>query len=127
VIVQVFIAQRQPVDALRQHRFYSVLDALRIAAIGETRRHPPQQFDLAIRFAQQQSPAVSRYLAGGKPGFHSARKMGCKRERFLVTRCHQKGRLRTAITTYRQRSYARKGRPFQHFFYLSSPQSAMRP
>ena len=78
VIVQVFVAQRQPVDALRQHLRQAVLDQQWCAAIDETARHPPQQVDLAICFSQQQRSAVARHLTGSEPGLHATRKMGCK-------------------------------------------------
>jgi hypothetical protein len=113
VIVEVFVAQRQPEEALSQHLRQLVLDQQGRAAIAEAARQPPQKVDPAIHFAQQQSPAVARNLARGEPGFHTARKMRCKRERFLITLCHQKGRLSSAITTCSQRSYAMKQRPFQ--------------
>ena len=57
--------------------------------------------------------------ADRKPGFHATRKMRCKCERFLATLCHKKGRLSSAKTTSRQRSYAKKRRPF-HAFFLST-------
>ena len=53
------------------------------------------------RSALQQRPAVAEDLAGGKPSFHAARKVGCKCEHFLFTLCHQKGRLSSATTTCR--------------------------
>ena len=40
VIVEIFVAQRQPVDALRQHLGHGVLDQCRVAPIGEASRHP---------------------------------------------------------------------------------------
>jgi hypothetical protein len=40
---------------LRQHLFQAVLDALRLSVIGEAASHAPQQSQLAISLAQQQS------------------------------------------------------------------------
>ena len=125
VIVQILVAKRQPVNPLREHLRQLVLDLILIAAIAKAARQTPQQVDLPVRLAQQQRPAVARHLAGCEPGFNPARKMGCKCKRFLVTLCHQKGRLSSAITTSRQRSYAMKRRPFQAFFYPSLPLSQM--
>jgi hypothetical protein len=99
VIVEVLIAQRQPVDALREHLGELVGDQQRRAAICKTARQPPQQADPPLHLTQQQGPAVARYLTSREPGLDTARKMGCKCERFLVTLCHWKGRLRTAKTT----------------------------
>jgi hypothetical protein len=72
VIVELFVTQRQPIDALRQHLRQAVLDQQRRAAIVETARQPSQKVDLAVHFAQEQRPAVGRHLAGGEPGFHPA-------------------------------------------------------
>ena len=83
MIVEVLVAQRQPVDALREHLGNRVLDQSGVAPVAETARQPLQQVDLAVCLAQQQRPTVARYLTGGEPGLHPARKMGCKRERFL--------------------------------------------
>jgi hypothetical protein len=47
MIVQILIAKRQPVDALREHLAKLVLDQQRRPKVGETRRHPLEQTDLA--------------------------------------------------------------------------------
>jgi hypothetical protein len=57
VIVQVFVAQRQPVDALRQHLGQLMLDQQRHAVVAKAARQTAQRVDPAIHFAQQQSPA----------------------------------------------------------------------
>jgi len=54
VIVQIFIAQRQPLNALRQHLFQTVFDPFGLSVVGEATRHAPQQADPAIGLAQQQ-------------------------------------------------------------------------
>ena len=59
MIVEVLVAQRQPVNALRQHLRQLVPDQQRRAAIAEAVREPVQQVDLAIRLAQQQRSAVA--------------------------------------------------------------------
>ncbi len=96
MIAKVFIAQSQTENALRQHLRQLVLDQQRRSAILKTARQPPQQVDLAVHLAQQQRTAIGGNLTGGKPCLHPTRKMNCKCKRFLVTLCHQKGRLRTA-------------------------------
>ena len=116
MIAKVFIAQRQTENALRQHLSQLVLDQQRRSAIDKAAHQTPQQVDLAVHLAQQQRTAVAGNLTAAKPCLHTARKMACKCKRFLVTLCHQKGRLRTAHTTSRQRSYAMKRRPFQVLF-----------
>src|SRR6478736_4424834 len=90
MIVQVLIAQRQPVDALRQHLRQLMPDQRRQASVLETAPKTLQHVDLAVHLAQQQCPTVARYLTSGEPHLHPARKMSCKRERFLDTLCHQR-------------------------------------
>ena len=75
MIVKVIVAQRQPVDALREHLAKLVLDQQRRPKVGETRSHPPQQTDLATGLAQQKRTAIGRYLAGRETGLDAARKM----------------------------------------------------
>src|SRR6202021_1640790 len=88
--VHILIAQRQSVDALRQHLREWVGDQPRRTTIGKTVAQTPQQVDLAIDLSQQQCSAVARHSTSGEPGFHTARKMRCKGKRFLVTLCHYK-------------------------------------
>ena len=123
VVVQVLVAQRQPVDALRQHRRQLVSDEQRRAAIREAGGQTAQQVDLPLHLAQQQRTAIAGHLSSREPGLNAPRKMCREREDFLITLCHQKGRLRTATTTSTQRSYAMKRRPFQTFFNRNSPPS----
>ena len=47
--------------------------------------------------SRQRRTAIAGHLAGGKTCLHTARKMGCKCERSLVTLCHQKGRSVCAV------------------------------
>ena len=77
VIVQILAAQSS--DALRRHLPDRVFDPLRIPAIAEAVRQPPQQVDAAVHQPPQQRPAVARYPAGGKPGLHPARKWGARK------------------------------------------------
>jgi hypothetical protein len=92
-------------------------DQQRRPTVGKTRRHPLRQSDLAIGLTQQQRTAIGRYPARCETGFHAARKMRCKREDFLITLCHKKGRLSSAITTHGQRSYDTEKTAFRTFFF----------
>ena len=99
VVVQVFITQRQPVDALRQHPAEFVLDPPRLTMVGETAHHPLQQPDLAIRLPQQQAAAVGGQPAAVEPPHHLPRKMRFKRELNLSTLCHEKAAFLRTFTT----------------------------
>jgi len=46
-----------------------VLDQQRRPPVGETKRHPLQQTDLAIGLAQQKRAAIARYPARSETGF----------------------------------------------------------
>ena len=92
MIVEIFIAQRQPVDALRQHLAHRVLDPCRVPPIPKAGRRPREQADLAVGAAQQQAASVAGHAGAIEVGYHPPRKMICKRERFLRTLCHEKGR-----------------------------------
>jgi hypothetical protein len=93
VIVQVLVAQRHPIDALRQHLLEFVLDALWITGIAEAVGHTLQQPDLAIGLAQQQSAAVGGLPVTVEPPHYLPRKVCFKWELRLATLCHEKGRL----------------------------------
>jgi hypothetical protein len=58
VVVQVLVAERQAVDALRDQRLDLMHDEVAIATVANTARHPPGQPDGAIRFPQRQRSAV---------------------------------------------------------------------
>ncbi|HUD54252.1 MAG TPA: hypothetical protein VMR02_03420 [Terracidiphilus sp.] len=70
MIVQVFVAQRQTVDALRQHLRQTVLDLQWSPAIAETARQSAQQVDPAVCLPQQKRSAVTRYPTGCELGLH---------------------------------------------------------
>ena len=59
MVIEVLVAQRQPVDALRQHLGQRVLYPRRISRVGEAGDHALQQADLAGGLAQQQPAAVA--------------------------------------------------------------------
>ncbi len=59
VIVEVFVAQRQPIDALRQHLLDAMLDALGRTKVGETLSQARQQVDPPIHLPQKQRSAVA--------------------------------------------------------------------
>src|SRR2546426_3078890 len=66
VVIQVFVAQRQSVNPLRQHLVQLMLDPLPSAVVGEAGRDALQQTNLAVRLAQQQPTAVGGQLAAIK-------------------------------------------------------------
>ncbi|PMR72100.1 hypothetical protein [Billgrantia endophytica] len=55
VIVEIFMAQRQPVDTLWYQRQHAVLDAVRVAVTGETDGDPTQQLEPLADFPKPPS------------------------------------------------------------------------
>jgi transposase len=70
VVVQVFVAAAQPVQALRQQVAQTVADALRIARIGNRCSGRAAQAQVPIDLAQQQQPAVAAQVPTAKVGFN---------------------------------------------------------
>ena len=118
VIVEVFVAQGQPVDALRKHLRQLVLDQQGRVAIAKTACQPPQQVDLAIHLAQQLRPTIAGHLASREPGLHAARKRAVNPNTSWLHSVIGKAASTRQQPRLRQRSYAMKRRPFQ---LLSSP------
>src|ERR1019366_2825304 len=62
------------------------------ARVQETLGQAGQQIQATVGFPKQQPTAIGGNGSAVEPGYHLARKMGCKLERRLVTLCHSKGR-----------------------------------
>jgi hypothetical protein len=62
VIVEVFVAEAEPENALLEEGDESVFEAFGIAVIGETGREPIEQTEFGFDFAEQQRSRV-----GGDP------------------------------------------------------------
>jgi hypothetical protein len=92
VVVQILVAERQAVDALRQHLLHAVMAPILRPEIGETGREPPNQADAPVRLPQQQCPGVGGDCAAVEVGDHGPRKMGFKLEAGLITLCHSRSR-----------------------------------
>jgi hypothetical protein len=90
VIVEILIPEGQPIDPLRHHLRYAVLNQLGAAMIGETARQALQQVDAPVRLAQQQGATIAGDRAAVETGRDLARKMTGKLEAGLVTLCHSR-------------------------------------
>ena len=66
VIVQVFIAQREPVHPLVQHRHHLVTNLPALAELAEATHHPRGQTQLPVHLPQQQRPPVGGNRTAGK-------------------------------------------------------------
>ncbi len=107
MIVEILVAQRQPVHPLRHQFPHAVRDQPGVAVVLETGPQSRQQIQPLVRLAQQQRSTIRGHGAAVEPRPHTARKMPFKLERFLVTLCHSKSRCLLALTVVWKLSYAR--------------------
>ena len=72
VVVEIFVAAAQPVDALRQQISQAVRDARRIARIAQHRGRRAAQTDALVDSSQQQQAAVRADVAAFEVGLDHA-------------------------------------------------------
>jgi hypothetical protein len=87
VIDQIFIAQRNPEDALPDQGSDSVLDELGRAAVGKTTGKPLDQANRPVRWPQQQGTCIRGHPAAVEPRHHRASRDGCKTKQIRATLC----------------------------------------
>jgi hypothetical protein len=85
VIVEVFVAQGQPFEPLRQEFFQPVLDKAWVALIVEALGQRPRHAQAVIDLAQQQRPTVAGERAAGEIGHDFSMTQGLKEQRLIVT------------------------------------------
>jgi len=71
VVIEIGVAQRQRVDALRHHFGYAVLDSLWSAEVGEAARQARQQLDPLLGASQQQSAGIGGHRSPFKSSHHT--------------------------------------------------------
>ena len=95
VIVQIFIAKRNAMDALGDERLDPVLDPILPAAAGEAGRRLPRQPRDAIGFAQQQRACIRGHRAAVERRCDLPAAEAGEIEGILATLCrHRRGLLR---------------------------------
>ena len=95
VIVQILIAKRNAMDALREQRFDAMLDPVLPPAICEAGRRLPGQTDGAIGFTQQQRARIRGHRAAVKRRCDLPAPKAGEIEGILATLCrHRRGLLR---------------------------------
>jgi hypothetical protein len=88
VIIEVLIAERDPVNALPQEIDLRVRDQIGMARIGDPRIERADQTEPAIGRTQHHHPAVTGDIAPGKTGLDFAPIKAWKSEKFSVTIWH---------------------------------------
>jgi hypothetical protein len=110
VVVEIFVAQGQRIDALRDHLTHFVGDESRIPEVAEAARQARQQANAPVDLPQQQRPGVGSDRAAVKPRHDPARKMGFKLEARLGTLCHSKNHLLLRRNTSRLKCLCQRRR-----------------
>jgi hypothetical protein len=87
VVIQIFVAQRNPEHALSDQRPDLMLDQLHCPAIGETLGKPLDQSNRPVRRPQQQGTRIRGHPAAVKPRHHRAPLNGCKSKQIRATLC----------------------------------------
>jgi hypothetical protein len=92
LIIEVFVAQGQAVNPLRQHLLNRVLHLGLLSTVQETLRQARQQIQALVGFAQQQGAAVGTDGSPIEAGHDFPPSEGFKSETGLVTLCHSESR-----------------------------------
>ena len=91
MVVEVLVAERDPVDPLPDQRRNPMLDVAWIATVHETRGKAIDQPNGTVRGSQQQRPGVRRDPPAIKSGDNNSSFDGCKLEQFRATLCRHRG------------------------------------
>ena len=91
MVVEIFIAERDPEHALAHQRHHLVLDQLRSPHIAKARCKPPRQPDRTIRRPQQQRPGIRGHPPAVKCRDNRAPFHGCKAKQIRATLCRHRG------------------------------------
>ena len=106
MVIEVFAAQRQSVDPLRQHLTQWMLDPVGPSTIRETPGQASQQTDSLVGLPQQQRTPISGERPGVELRRDLPRKMGFKLEAVLATLRHSGSRLLSGQNLVWKLSYA---------------------
>ncbi len=87
VIVEVFIAQSQPVDPLSQHLLHGMVNIYLLTVVLKALRQGQGQSQVRIDLTQQQRTPITGEGATGKIGHDFTRTQVLKKERLFLTVC----------------------------------------
>ena len=89
MVVEVFVAQRQRIDALRHQCVHIVFHTQPIAVIDKTPRQPGRQSDALVHFAQHYPARVGTEPSTVKSPRHRTTSQGVKLQLLAATLCLQ--------------------------------------
>jgi hypothetical protein len=87
VIVDVFVAQCQPIDPLGQHLRHRVINKYLLALVFKTLGQRQGQAQVGIHLPQQQYTPITGERATGKIGYDLARIQVLKQQPLFLTVC----------------------------------------
>jgi len=87
MIIEILVAQRQPVDALRQQLLRRVINETPVTPVRKTPSQCLGHTKARVDLPKQQHPAITRQRTTGKIGHHFSRTEVLKLERSLLTLC----------------------------------------
>ena len=90
MIVEILVAQRQRMHALRHQRAHVVLHARGVAMVHEATGQPLRQTDASVHLAQQQAAAIRTHVAAVVAARHQAPSEGLEIELCAATLCVQR-------------------------------------
>ena len=90
MVVEILVAQRQRMHALRDQRAHIVFHARRVAVVLEATRQSPGQIDTPVHLAQQQATAVRTHVAAVVAARHQTPSKRLEIELCAVTLCVQR-------------------------------------
>jgi hypothetical protein len=88
VIVQVFVPQRQPINALGDQFFQGVIDQIGVAVIGETGSELRQNSESSLDLREEQTPAIRGDLSTLEIPFDATSPKPLKLVPGTFTLCH---------------------------------------
>ena len=90
MVVEILVAQAQPVHTLLDQRFDGMLDPIRIPMVGEALAQPTQNPGPLLHFAQQDAPGVGGDLTAVEPAHDISSVQALKHELCSGTLCEYK-------------------------------------
>src|SRR5947209_20197603 len=100
MIIKVLITECEPVDALLDQLLHRIVDAQRVALVGEAGSEATQNVGPALDLAQQQSATVTDHVTAIKAAHDFALAKGLKGEQFLITLCHSESVSSTGLNWF---------------------------
>ena len=114
MVVNIFVTQRQSVNALRQHLGNCVLHQYLAPAIEKTFRQTRQKIHPLVGLAQKKGTRVGTDRTAVETSYNLAPPVSFKSKAELVTLCHSEGRLLFGANCCVETQLCHEERPFAY-------------